>query len=279
MANEEMEAAWSGSEGDHWAENADRYDDVSRFVHTRFANALPTQVGDRVLDVGCGAGGLSLELAQRCSDGHVLGVDLSPQLLDVARKRAAASGCTNVAFERADAQDHPFAAASLDLAVSGFGVMFFDDPAAAFANIASALSPGGRFVVAAWRSLQDNEWLMEFRNALAMGRDLPFPPLEAPTPFSLADCARTTALLTTAGFGEVGFEAVDEPMVLGVDTDDAFAFVRTMGIVRGLTHDLEESQRSDALGNLRRVLADHETPEGVRLMSAAWVISARSDAR
>ena len=205
----------------------------------------------------------------------MLGIDLSSQMLDVAGKRAAARGLTNVSFERTDAQTHVFAPETFELAVSSFGCMFFDDPVAAFANIGRALKPGGQIRFAAWRALKDNPWLMAVREALAMGRDLPFPPLEAPTPFSLSDPDRTLSLFTDAGFTDIELAPLDQPMIPGKDADDAYAFASQMGIVKGLSHDLDDAQRAEGLGKLRQALVDHETTDGVLLDTAAWIISAR----
>src|SRR5688500_8638761 len=102
MANEQMAAAWDGDEGDHWAEHADEYDSASDRVIAAYVPTIGVQPSDRILDVGCGAGGLALELAARTTNGSVLGVDLSSKMLDVAAKRAATRGLTNVAFEQAD---------------------------------------------------------------------------------------------------------------------------------------------------------------------------------
>lgn len=275
MANEAMQEAWDGDEGDHWADHADHYDAASVRVMSAYVPAIGVGPAERVLDVGCGAGGLALDLAAQCPEGGVVGVDLSSRMLEVAAKRAAARGLSNTEFVQADAQVHAFSPESFDVAVSAFGVMFFDDPVAAFANIARALKPGGRVCFAAWRGLAEQEWLLGLRNAFAMGRDLPFPPVEAPTPFALSVPTRTAELLGAAGLVDVASSPVDESMVIGTNTDDAFAFFREAGIAKGLSHDLDAAQREQGLANLREFLAAHETPEGVLVPSAAWVISAR----
>jgi SAM-dependent methyltransferase len=152
--------------------------------------------------------------------------------------------------------------------------MFFNDPVAAFSNIAGALRPGGRLALLAWRELQRNDWLMELRAALALGRDLPVPPPDAPTPFSLADQDRVRRLLDQAGYRDVAFQAIDEHMNLGATAEDAFAFVQTMGIVEGLSNGLDDAQRAEALDNIKTMLAAHETSDGVTIGSSAWLITA-----
>jgi len=273
IANTEMAAAWDGEEGAAWATNADRYEAVGPNLLARFLAAVPIGLDDSVLDVGCGSGHDTRAIARVA--GRVLGLDLSSQMLEVARRKAAAEGLTNVTFEQADVQVHPFEPDSFDLAVSSFGAMFFSDPVAAFANVASALKPDGRLALLAWRALSENEWLVSFRGALAMGRELGTPPVDGPTPFSLSDRDRTTSVLTAAGYTDVALEAVDESLYFGANGADAFAFAQTMGIVKGLSHDLNAVDKEKALHKVEQMLIDHETPDGVLFSSAAWLITAR----
>jgi len=162
-----------------------------------------------------------------------------------------------------------------DLGLSCFGAMFFGDPHAAFANVARSLAPRGRLALLAWRELPRNEWLVEIRAALAHGRDLPLPPPDAPTPFSLADPDRVRALLNGSGYDDIDFEAVDEPIEFGATVEDAFRFMQTLGIVRGLAHDLGEREGARALDALRAVVDAHHGRDGVLFGSSAWLITAR----
>jgi SAM-dependent methyltransferase len=275
VVNTEQAAAWDGHEGDVWTEHADRYDRASRHVWQRFLDADLVRSDDRVLDVGCGTGGPTRSMARVATAGAVTGIDLSTRMLALARERAAAEGLGNTSFVHGDAQVFPFEPEAFDLATSSFGAMFFGDRVAAFANIARAVRPGGRLAMMAWRALPDNEWLMALRGALALGRDLPVPPPDAPTPFSLADPDRVRALLGETGFEDAGFEPIDEPIELGTDAADAYAFAETMGIVEGLTNDLDPDDRATALANVADLMRERETPEGVLIPSAAWIITAR----
>jgi SAM-dependent methyltransferase len=241
-----------------------------------FLDEKPVTPGDDVIDIGCGTGRPTRDAARASGTGSVIGFDLSEVMLAEARRRAAAEGLTNVRFERGDAQVHPFAPASADVAMSSFGAMFFLDPVAAFANIGVALRPGGHLELLAWRHLRENEWIQEIRAALAMGRTLPEPPPTAPTPFSLAEPDRVRSLLGDAGYEAVELDPLDAPMTFGVDADDAFGFVRSMGIVGGLSHELDEPERAEALERLAATIADHAGPDGVRFAAAAWRITARS---
>ena len=274
IVNTDQAAAWDGHEGDVWTEQADRYDAAGERILKRFFEAEIVETSDDVLDVGCGTGRLARDVARLASQGTVVGIDLSAKMLGLARERAAAENLTNVSFIQGDVQVHRFEPAVFDVAISSFGAMFFNDPVAAFSNIASALRPGGRLALLAWRELQRNDWLVELRAALAMGRDLPVPPPDAPTPFSLADQDRVRRLLDQAGYRDVAFQAIDEHMNLGATVEDAFAFAQTMGIVEGLSNGLDDAQRAQAMDNIKTMLAAHETSDGVMIGTSAWLITA-----
>ena len=195
-------------------------------------------------------------------------------MLNVARSRAAREGLTNVRFERADAQVHPFEPQAVDLVVSVFGTMFFDDAVAAFRNFRGALAADGRLAILVWRELARNEWVFAVREALAAGRQLPEPPRDAPGPFSFADPDRVREIVEAGGFRDVRFQAVDEPADLGVDLDEAYAFVRDLGITHGLLNDLDEPTSRRALDSLKDALSRRATPEVVLLGASSWLVTA-----
>lgn len=275
-SNAEMAAAWDGPEGDHWADNAGRYEATSERFRSALLGALDLRDDSGVVDIGCGTGAATREAARIAAKGAVLGVDLSRQMLEVARARAAADGLDHVRFERADAQVHPFDRAAFDVAISCFGAMFFADPVAALANIRRSLRPGASLALLAWRDLARNEWVDAVRTALAAGRSLPVPPPGSPGPFSMADRHITTSWLTEAGYRDLDLSSVDEPLWFGRDADDAYSFVSTFGVTRGLIADLDDAARTDALDQLHQTLKDHETPDGVTLAGSAWLITANN---
>ena len=275
IANVEMARAWDGEEGVDWTVNARRYEASGEAVWARLDLHDLIAPTDQVLDIGCGTGKSTLDAARVASSGSALGVDLSSRMLAYAGQRARREGVENVAFLQADAQVHPFEEAGAEVVISSFGAMFFNDPVAAFANIHRALTPGGRLAMFAWRPLEENEWLTVIRSALAMGRTLPAPPLGAPGPFGLADPEAVRTILGAAGFLDVHLEPIDEPVWLGADAEDAWTFVSGMGIVRGLTQDLDAEAKGEALGRLRAAIAERGTPEGVRAGAAAWLITGR----
>jgi SAM-dependent methyltransferase len=272
-----MAAAWDGDEGAEWARDWERYDRAVAGHHARLMATAAVGPAERVLDVGCGNGETSRACARLARAGSVMGVDLSSSMLERARQLAGDEGLTNVVFEHADAQVHRFPPAAFDVVVSRFGTMFFADPIAAFVNLARATRQGGRIVMVAWQGLQANEWLREVRMSLAAGRSLPTPPAGLPGPFAQADPDQVLGVLAGAGFEDVAMQAVEEPFWLGADTDDAFAFMSTGGLARGLLQDLDEPSRRRALEMLRTTLERYAGAGGVALGSAAWIISARRD--
>jgi SAM-dependent methyltransferase len=270
-----MSAAWDGDEGAQWADNAERYERAGWRMWEQFLKAVPVGPADAVLDIGCGTGKSTRAMARLATAGSALGIDLSARMLARARAAAESDGIPNVRFEQADAQVHRFGAGVFDLAVSSFGCMFFADPVAAYKNIGTALKPGGRLALLAWRDIASNEWIVAMRNALAVGRDLPMPPPNAPGPFAFADADHVRRVLGDAGFADVRLDEIDSFQELGSDAADAFSFVRTMGVVRGLTQDLEEAVRDQAMTAVQEALAAHETGDGVLFGAAAWLITAK----
>src|SRR5690349_3634706 len=223
-SNADQVRTWDGDTGAFWVAEAQHFDEGLTRCYPPFLAAAAIGPHDRVLDVGCGNGESTRDAARAAVDGSVLGVDLSSQMLGLARRTAAADGITNVEFRQIDAQIHPFAAGAFDVVISRMGSMFFGDPVAAFTNLRRALRPGGRLALLTWQRIDENEWMNAFRAALAAGRDLPTPPPEAPSPFAFADPDRVRAILTAAGFVDVTFESLREPMRFGSDVDDAYAF-------------------------------------------------------
>jgi SAM-dependent methyltransferase len=271
-ANADQLRAWDGDEGAYWAAHPDYFDRSIADHHARLLTAAAIGAADRVLDIGCGTGQTTLDAARTASNGSALGVDLSSEMLDLARHRAAAEGVANVEFVQADAQIHPFDSDAFDLAISRTGAMFFGDHVAAFTNIGRALVPHGRLALLTWQGLAGNEWIRAIGGALAAGRERPSPPPDAPGPFSLSDPDRVRAILGAAGFAEVDLEPVEAGMWLGNDSSDAHRFV--LGLMGWMLDGLDDSGRAQAIADLEATMAAHETGDGVVFGSAAWLITA-----
>lgn len=276
--NAEQITYWNEQGGPKWVtlqETLDRQ--LASFGHV-VMDRLAIGSGERVLDVGCGCGETSLELGRRVGPtGTVLGVDISSVMLERARARAERAGLANVQFAAADAQTHAFAPAGFDAIFSRFGVMFFSDPRAAFANLVAALRPGGRLGFHCWKTLADNPW-MTVPLFAALQHVPPPTPLapDAPGPFAFADADRVHGILAAAGFTEIGFEPRSELMGVGMgDVDAAADFALQMGPASIAIREATPETIAKVRASVREALAAHQTPTGVRLATATWVVTAR----
>ncbi|MCA9704521.1 MAG: methyltransferase domain-containing protein [Myxococcales bacterium] len=267
---------WSGEVGRRWAEEVERYDRMLEPLIGPCLDAAALAPGDRVVDVGCGAGASTLAAARRVGpSGHVLGVDVSSVLLSLARRRLRGSSVQGwVTLACADAQDHPLAPASLDAVISRLGMTYFADPRTALANLAQALRPGGRLAFSCWQAESRNPWAGAPREAISAHLRLP-PATDAERgPFGLADPRRIRERLRMAGFGQISVEPVMQPMQIGHDEDDAMGFYRRGGLsafLQRVPPPLASAILDTLVGRLRR----HRTTDGVVLDGAAWLVTAR----
>jgi len=275
MANSGMADYWNGRPADVWVAEAERFDSLLAPFGRRVLMAAALKPGERVLDVGCGNGAISLEAARAVEPGgRVTGVDLSAPMLGVARKRAEAKGIV-ADFVQGDAQtflfDQPF-----DVIVSRFGVMFFDDPESAFANLANAARLGGRLCFVCWQEMFANEWIAVPSMAMVAHLGVPeLPEPDAPGPFSLADAGRITRLLEPAGWSEVIVEEHTDPMWLGRDPEDVVAFMLSDEMGHRLVEGKDPEAVQAGIEATLQALGPYATPEGVVLNGACWLVTAR----
>jgi SAM-dependent methyltransferase len=223
-----------------------------------------------VLDIGCGTGLSTREAARAAVTGSALGVDVSAPMLERARQLSDDEGLSNVTFEQADAQVHRFPPTSFDVCISRFGTMFFAEPVAAFTNIGRALRPAARLVLLVWQERDRNEWATAIRQALTAASVTP----RGPDAFSLADPAVTEGILTAAGFTEVSFTDVHEPVYYGPDSAAAFDAVLRLLKFGDLLADLDAAAAEQARSRLRSTLDAHNSG-GVYFDSRAWIVTAR----
>ena len=277
--NAEMRTQWNDRSGPQWVAMQPRLDAQLAPVNDAILDGLPIAPDARVLDVGCGTGALSLAVASRVPGGRVVGADLSAPMLAHARQRAAAQGLVNISFVEADAQvadlDGPF-----DLVASRFGVMFFDDPAAAFGNLLRATRPGGALRFVCWQPAARNPWVtVPLAAAEAVLGPQVLPPPDAPGPFAFGDDAKVRRVLAEAGWGEVRVEPWEHPLALGGggSLDDAAEFLTRIGPTARAMQDAPEELRGAVKLRLRDALAPHLRADGPVLDGAMWRVSARRD--
>jgi SAM-dependent methyltransferase len=275
-ANAEQREYWNSDEGAIWVREQDRYDEMLAPFTPALLDAAPPGTSDSVLDVGCGSGATTIAAARLAGDGRATGNDISEAMIGAARRRAEREGVTNATFAVRDAQTDALDA-GVDLVMSRFGVMFFDDPAAAFTNLRRALTPGGRIAFVCWQPLFVNEWMTVPALAVAEHVPLPEPPAPGtPGPFSLGDPDLVRTVLGTAGFGDVSIEPFETSLLLGGvgSVEDAVTFLRSTGMGRTLLSAAPTDVVDRALGGVRDALAPHHDGDGVRLASATWIVSA-----
>ena len=275
--NAEQIRYWNETLGPRWVEMEELLDAQIAPLGLSAMERARAARGERALDVGCGCGQTSLQLAERVGPaGRVLGIDVSAPML--ARARARAAGRANLDFAEADAQTHRFERDG-DLVFSRFGVMFFADPPAAFANLHRALRPGGRIAFVCWQAIDRNAWMLVPLRALAGIAPVPAPPAPgAPGPFAFADPERLRGILSKAGFAEIALEPNEGELSLGAggNLDRAVEFALQIGPVAAALREASADVRGRAADAVRTALAPLVTPRGVVAPYAAWIATARA---
>lgn len=269
---------WSGKVGGEWAAHSDPIDIMLAPVTDATLQALDLQTGQRVLDIGCGAGATTLEIARRVgANGAVVGADISPQMLDVARERAKDAG-VQVEFLEADAGAHDFGA-PFDRAFSRFGVMFFEQPAHSFAHIRRSLTADGRLAFACWRPMSENPWAEIPISAIEpmLKEPLPRPDPDAPGPYALADGAKIERILGEAGWRDVSLARWDGDIPIGGDgsLEEIASFVMKIGPCARAIADQQldaKEARERLIDRLRPLYANGRLP----MPSACWIVTARA---
>lgn len=269
---------WNETAGPTWVAQHEMLTQQLRPLGDRAMARAEIAAGDRVLDVGCGCGDTSIEIARRAGpSGFVLGVDISAPMLGRAREEARLAGAENVRFELADAQTADLPGAPFDKLFSRFGVMFFSDPVAAFTNLRRALRSGARLTFVCWRAAVENPWIMVPAMAITQYVTVKPPDPTAPGPFAFADGAKVEGVLRGAGFADIALEPVDQPLTVGgsgADLDAAVALTMQMGLAREALRDASDEIRAAAARSIKDALAPYRTAEGVYMPSASWIVTA-----
>jgi SAM-dependent methyltransferase len=278
--NADQVAYWNDKAGETWTTFQERIDAVfTPLTQAAIAAAAPAP-GEHVIDIGCGCGATVLELARRVTPGGtVLGADISLPMLARATERVARAGLTNVELIVADAQTHAFPPAATDLLFSRFGVMFFADPAAAFANLRLAMREGGRLAFVCWRPMAENTWFsVPLDAARALLPPQPPPDPQAPGPFAFAEPGRIRDILGAAGWSEIDITPANAAMPIAGpgELPRAVEFATRVGILARLLAEADHATREAVREAVAQALRPHDGPEGIVLGGAVWIVSAKA---
>ena len=270
---DEQAARWNGDSGRAWAEQQAPLDAMFKPFETLLTETLVP--GERVLDVGCGTGGTTLAAARTTGgNGHCVGVDISAPMLDAARARDAREGA-RVTFVQADAETYAFEAASFDAIISRFGVMFFGDPVAAFANLRRAARPGGRLCFAAWRSPAENPFMTTTERAAApFLKNVPARPANGPGQFAFADATRVRAILEESGWRDIAVRPID--VTCSFARRDLVSFFTRLGPLGVIFRDVDAATRENVIEAVRAAFNPFVDGDEVRYTAACWLVSARA---
>jgi SAM-dependent methyltransferase len=273
--NRQQAEQWNTVSGPAWVELQVVLDRMLAPFEAKLTREAFPGPGRRVLDIGCGAGATTLAMAGRLGpEGHCLGVDISGPLVAAARARADAAGVTTVVFEQGDAQIYRFEPAAFDAVISRFGVMFFDDPVAAFRNIRRAAAPGAGMTFACWRSPAENPFMTTATRALANIVPPQLPAPDAPGQFAFADPGRVRRILGEAGWRDVAIEALDETCT--IDRKELMVYVMKMGPAGAALREADEGTRQAALDRLQSAFEPFMDGDVARFMAACWWVTARA---
>ena len=280
IANTEQAEHWNTGEAvAHWIDNQARYDRMNAPFAAMILDAAGLRPGINVLDVGCGCGGTTLAAARLVAPGQAVGLDLSGPMLARARAGAEESGLGNAVFLQGDAQVHPLEPARFGTVLSRFGVMFFADPVAAFANIRSATRAAGRLVFVCWQPLAANQWLLVPGAALA--EHVPsaaFGSGDGPGMFAFADPDRIRQILAAAGWRDVEITPEHASILVGGggSVDDAVEFLRTASMGRTMLAGADAETADRAIASVRAALTPYADADGVHLGAAVWLVQAEA---
>jgi SAM-dependent methyltransferase len=277
-ANADQITYWNEVSGPKWVAMTDRINEQIAPLGIAAMDRARVGAGESVLDVGCGCGQTSLALGERVGEGgRVLGLDISEPMLNDARARAKRSGATNVEFVRADAQIHAFEPTDVDLIFSRFGIMFFDDPTAAFANLRTALRAEGRLTFICWQALAKNPWMFVPAAAAAQHVALAAPSdPTAPGPFAFADADRVVGILQSAGFADVSAEAHEGRLAVGrgLALDEIVGFMQQLGPAGAALREASADVVQAVTDSIREALTPYYSEDGVVMDFGAWILTA-----
>ncbi len=280
MSNEEQVKYWNGEAGKRWAQQDSTMERLLRPITEVLLAHAKVEGCTSAIDVGCGCGSQSMMLAEQLGpDANVLGVDISEPMLQIAieKTQTQTASRAQVEFMHADASVHNFATDSFDLLFSRFGVMFFDDPVAAFSNLRAAMQTPGRLAFCCWQAMKENDWTWIPLRAALQHLPPPEPPApHAPGPFAFADGERLRAILADSGFSDIN--VVSQRMTMRFSEAPTLAeSVRELakiGPIASLLVDKDEAVLDKIFNSMEETLAPYYKDGALNLPVAIWLVTA-----
>ena len=269
---------WSGAGGDVWVDKQREMDIMLNPLGERAIQGLDLSGEKKILDIGCGCGATTLEIAKAVTQGEVIGVDISEPMLERATKTASDMMLTNTSFQVKDVQVDEMPRSYFDIAFSRFGVMFFEDPFEAFKNINHSLKDNGQLSFVCWQHASLNPWQSLSIQVIKEFLDLPAPAPKSPGPFAFEDKSYINEILTESGFRDIEIKDNQEDIVMfsGKSIREACEDYLTINpVVTEMLKNSPTELREEILEALIGKFSDFHNNEGLLFPSATWIVTAK----
>lgn len=275
--NSKQKEFWSGSGGDVWVDKQSEMDIMLNPLGTRAINKLDLSGVTKIIDIGCGCGATTLEIAQQLESGEIIGVDISEPMLDRATQNASDQSLSNASFQVLDVQvdDMP---SDYEIAFSRFGVMFFEDPYQAFSNINNSLKENGQLCFVCWQNSSLNPWQSLSLQVIKEFLDLPSPPPKSPGPFAFEDKNYIKDILDRSNFKDIEIHDNQEDIVMfsGKSIEEACEDYLTINpVVTEMLKNSKEELKDEILQALILKFSEFHNGDGLLFPSATWIVTAR----
>ena len=275
--NKNQRDFWSGKGGDIWVERQNAMDTMLSHLGEAALNKLNLNEGENVLDIGCGCGHTTLNIAKRISpDGQVTGLDISEPMLKRAKESANEMSISNASFNCVDVQTDDMGEEVYSAAFSRFGVMFFEDPIAAFRNINKSLITGASLSFVCWQSPALNPWQSLFIEAVKKYVDLPSPPPRSPSPFAFMESEYVSSILEESNFQNIMIEGheAEVNMFSGRSLSDSVKdYISINPVVSGMLKDSTEQEKTEIINSAIEAFSPYYSAKGLMFPSATWLVT------
>ena len=275
--NAKQKEFWSGKGGDYWVVKQNEMDIMLNPLGEKALAKLDLKSNSKVLDVGCGCGATTLEIAKKVSDGTVTGLDISVPMLDQAKSEASIQGISNVDFRVVDVQVEQLASKEYDYVYSRFGVMFFEDPFEAFRNISSSVKEGGKLSFVCWQDPYLNPWQSLSIQVIRGYLDIPSPPPRSPGPFAFQEKDYVKDILEQSGFPNISLDDNQEDITMfaGKSLQEASEdYLAINPVVTEMLKDSPDSLKAKIVESLKEAFSEYHKGDGLLFPSATWIVSA-----